>query len=50
LGITGYGTRVPSKIRDQFEKLLKSSPIVPSLSHYLKFVHQLFHQRMSNID
>jgi anaphase-promoting complex subunit 5 len=36
---TEYGTRVPPKIRDQFQKLLKSSRVVPSLSHYLKFVH-----------
>ncbi|KAL2172585.1 hypothetical protein VTG60DRAFT_4704 [Thermothelomyces hinnuleus] len=32
-----YGTRVPPKIRDQFQQLLKSSRVVPSLSHYLNF-------------
>ncbi|KAH6628677.1 anaphase-promoting complex subunit 5-domain-containing protein [Chaetomium tenue] len=32
-----YGTRVPPKIREQFQKLVKSSRIVPSLSHYLNF-------------
>ncbi|KAK4154866.1 hypothetical protein C8A00DRAFT_32311 [Chaetomidium leptoderma] len=32
-----YGTRVPRSIRDEFQKLLKSSRVVPSLSHYLNF-------------
>ncbi|KAL2263831.1 hypothetical protein VTK26DRAFT_4879 [Humicola hyalothermophila] len=32
-----YGNRVPPEIRDQFQNLLKSSRIVPSLSHYLNF-------------
>lgn len=33
-----YGARVPPNIRDQFQKLVSSSRVVPSLSHYLKFV------------
>ncbi|KAH6630139.1 anaphase-promoting complex subunit 5-domain-containing protein [Chaetomium sp. MPI-SDFR-AT-0129] len=32
-----YGARVPPTIRDQFEKLLKSSIVIPSLSHYINF-------------
>ncbi len=39
---------MPPKIRDQFQKLVKSSRVVPSLSHYLRFVsnipHHLEHQ------
>ncbi|GAB1312023.1 APC5 protein [Madurella fahalii] len=32
-----YGSRVPADIMERFQSLLKSSRVVPSLSHYLQF-------------
>ncbi|KAK4168581.1 putative anaphase-promoting complex subunit 5 [Cladorrhinum sp. PSN259] len=35
--IQRYGNRIPPEIRDRFQRLLKDSHLVPSLSHYLSF-------------
>ncbi|KAK3996945.1 putative anaphase-promoting complex subunit 5 [Cladorrhinum sp. PSN332] len=35
--IQKYGNRIPPEITQRFQRLLKDSPLVPSLSHYLSF-------------
>ncbi|KAK3331090.1 putative APC5 protein [Apodospora peruviana] len=32
-----YGTRVPPELKEKFQRLLKDSHVIPSLSHYLNF-------------